>query len=188
MYAHLLLDVCIGVGEQTVVVRSSCTAADEPSTLQLDDDVIPARSGSIEQDLYRQDPAHREDGAALCPETAETVDGGPTGHEGEFSGTYWLLRRLGNRWTIPILSALRKGPVRFARLKRALDSVSQRMLTLSLRRLEHDGLIYREEISGQPPQVRYGLAPLGLALVERLDDFDRWLAAHAAIAHPPLRN
>lgn len=187
MYAHLLMAVRIGVGEQTVVVRSSCTAADEPNTLQLDGDAHPARSGSIEQDLY-QDHAHHEEMAALCLEKAETGEACPNGHEGEFSGTYWLLRRLGNRWTMPILSALRQGPVRFARLKRALDSVSQRMLTLSLRRLEHDGLIYREEIAGQPPQVRYGLAPLGTALVERLDDFDRWLAAQGKSSHPPVQN
>lgn len=88
-----------------------------------------------------------------------------------------LMRRLGHRWTFPTIRALRHGPMRFARLKRALDPVSQRMLTLTLRKLERDELVYREEIVGQPSQVTYGLTPLGVALVDRLTEFEAWLAA-----------
>lgn len=67
--------------------------------------------------------------------------------------------------------------MRFAKLKRTLDPVSQRMLSLSLRKLERDDLVYREESAGQPPQVTYGLTPLGVALVDRLTEFEAWLAA-----------
>lgn len=159
--------------------RSSCgVAADEPNASRLGE-TIPARFGSEEQGFFHQQTDHPVAGSGSNEDVADGA------HETEFCGTYWLLRRLGNRWTIPILSALRQGPVRFAKLKRALNSVSQRMLTLTLRRLEHDGLIYREEIPGQTPQVRYSLAPLGVALVERLDDFERWLAAQGQIPHPP---
>lgn len=94
-----------------------------------------------------------------------------------FNRAYQLLRRLGNRWTFPILGMLRREPMRFARLKRSLEPVSQRMLTLSLRRLERDALVYRQEVPGQPPQVTYGLTPLGIALVARINDFEAWLAA-----------
>lgn len=88
------------------------------------------------------------------------------------------MRRLGGRWTFPTIGALRHGPMRFARLKRALDPVSQRMLTLTLRMLERDELVYREEVACQPPQVTYGLTPFGVALVDRLTEFEAWLAAH----------
>ncbi len=107
-----------------------------------------------------------------------------SGQAGEFSGVHWLLRRLGNRWTFPIIDTLRHGPMRFAKLKRALDPVSQRMLTLSLRKLEQDDLIYRQEIAGQPPQVTYGLTSLGIALVDRLTEFDAWLAAYQQLLVP----
>lgn len=98
-----------------------------------------------------------------------------------FDRAYRLLQRLGNRWTFPILGMLRHQPMRFAKLKRSLEPVSQRMLTLSLRRLERDNLVYREEKPGQPPQVTYGLTPLGVALVDRLKDFEAWLRAHDSV-------
>jgi DNA-binding HxlR family transcriptional regulator len=99
-----------------------------------------------------------------------------------FNATYGLMRRLGNRWTVPILLALRCEPLRFAKLKRTLDPVSQRMLTLSLRRMEQDDLVCRTELPGQPPPVTYGLTPLAAELVERLEEVEACLAAHR-IAH-----
>jgi DNA-binding HxlR family transcriptional regulator len=103
----------------------------------------------------------------------------------DFSQAYWLMRRLGNRWTFPILGMLRREPMRFAKLKRSLEPVSQRMLTLSLRRLERDNLVYRQELPGQPPQVTYGLTPLGAALIGRLKDFEAWLSAHSELRRTP---
>jgi DNA-binding HxlR family transcriptional regulator len=107
--------------------------------------------------------------------------------EDSFERAYRLLQRLGNRWTFPILGMLRRQPMRFAKLKRSLEPVSQRMLTLSLRRLERDALVYREEKPGQPPQVTYGLTPLGMALVGRLKDFEAWLRAHPTPCSPRPR-
>lgn len=107
----------------------------------------------------------------------------PTASDG-FERAYRLLQRLGNRWTFPILGMLRCHPMRFAKLKRSLEPVSQRMLTLSLRRLERDNLVYRQEKPGQPPQVTYGLTPLGMALIGRLRDFEAWLKAHDALIGP----
>lgn len=100
----------------------------------------------------------------------------PPRHD-SLGGTYWLMRRLGNRWTVPILLALRHESLRFAKLKRTLDPVSQRMLTLTLRRMEQDELVYRTELPGQPPPVTYGLTPLAAALVERLEELEACLAA-----------
>lgn len=91
---------------------------------------------------------------------------------------HWLVRQLGSRWTFAILEALRCEPLRFAKLKRSLGSISQRMLTLSLRKLERDGLVHREEIGGQPPQVSYELTPLGASLLTQLAVLDCWLEAN----------
>lgn len=123
------------------------------------------------------------------PEIVEAISPAfACGPIGNFSGIQWLLRQLGNRWSFPILGALHHGPMRFAKLKRALDPVSQRMLTLSLRKLERDDLVYREEVAGQPPQVTYGLTPLGIALVQRLSDFESWLARNRQMLGGERRN
>jgi DNA-binding HxlR family transcriptional regulator len=106
----------------------------------------------------------------------------------DFGRAYRLLQRLANRWTFPILGRLQHQPMRFAKLKRSLQPISQRMLTLSLRHLERDGLVYRQEIPGQPPQVTYGLTPLGIALVTRLQDFELWLRAHEKLRAPPPKD
>jgi DNA-binding HxlR family transcriptional regulator len=95
-----------------------------------------------------------------------------------FKFTHWLVQRLGDRWTFPILVVLRRSPMRFAKLKRALGPVSQRMLTFSLKKLERDGLIHREERPGVPPQVSYRLTALGVSLVDRLATFNSWLEDH----------
>jgi len=92
--------------------------------------------------------------------------------------TQRIARHLGNRWTRPILEALQAGPLRFSEIKRASAPVSQRMLTLSLRKLEKDGLIFRTVSCDKPPQVTYGLTTFGTALADRLVDFDRWVRGY----------
>lgn len=117
-----------------------------------------------------------------APEITELTIGLPVRMEAvgsagrpEVGTTPWLVRQLGNRWTFPVLNALGRSPLRFAKLKRALEPVSQRMLTLSLRKLERDGLVHREEVPGQPPQVTYELTPLGISLLAPLTVLDHWL-------------
>jgi len=85
-----------------------------------------------------------------------------------------MIRRLGERWTIPILVALRGGGLRFAGVKKSLGGVSHRMLVRSLKNLERDGLVSRFEITGTPPQVSYSLTRLGEALLEEVDALLRW--------------
>ncbi len=103
-------------------------------------------------------------------------------------GIHWLMRRLGNRWTFPILDVLRHGPMRFASLKRTLDPVSQRMLTLSLRNLEQDGLVYRQKMPVMPLQVAYGLTPAGVVLVGRLEEFEAWMVSYKPTPEPPTQD
>src|SRR5215471_18314643 len=68
-----------------------------------------------------------------------------------------LLGRVGDKWTVLVVSTLGPGPQRFNELKRALGSISQRMLTLTLRSLERDGLVTRTVFATVPPRVDYEL-------------------------------
>ncbi|MBV9262240.1 MAG: helix-turn-helix transcriptional regulator, partial [Pseudolabrys sp.] len=68
-----------------------------------------------------------------------------------------VLARVGDKWTVLVVSALGEGPKRFNELRRALGSISQRMLTLTLRSLERDGLVTRTVFPTIPPRVDYEL-------------------------------
>jgi DNA-binding HxlR family transcriptional regulator len=72
-----------------------------------------------------------------------------------------VLDRLGERWTVMAVAELAQGPQRFRQLERALDGISQRMLTLTVRRLERDGMVSRTVEPTIPPAVTYQLTPLG---------------------------
>lgn len=74
-----------------------------------------------------------------------------------------VLARIGDRWSMLVVYALRDGPVRFNTLKRTLG-ISQRMLSLTLRHLERDGLVLRHHYPEIPPRVEYELTPLGHSL------------------------
>ena len=88
------------------------------------------------------------------------------------------LDRIGDRWSIYLVAQLREGPQRFNQLKRAVDGISQRMLTLTLRGLERDGLIKRTVFPTNSPQVEYELTALGTSLVEPITQLLNWAEAH----------
>src|SRR4051794_27719365 len=77
-----------------------------------------------------------------------------------------VLARIGDKWSVLIVSRLGNGPMRFNELKRDIGGISQRMLTLTLRGLERDGLITRTVFPTIPPRVDYALTPLGCSLLE----------------------
>src|ERR1700716_372782 len=77
-----------------------------------------------------------------------------------------VLSRVGDKWTVLVVSTLGDGPKRFNELRRALGSISQRMLTLTLRGLERDGLVTRTIFPTIPPRVEYELTRLGRSLLE----------------------
>src|SRR4249920_207727 len=76
-----------------------------------------------------------------------------------------VLARVGDKWTVLVVSMLGDGPRRFNELRRALGSISQRMLTLTLRGLERDGLVTRTVFPTIPPRVDYELTKLGRSLL-----------------------
>jgi DNA-binding HxlR family transcriptional regulator len=90
-----------------------------------------------------------------------------------------VLDRVGGRWSLLAISALRDGPQRFNVLQRHLG-VSQRMLTLTLRNLERDGLVLRHVTPGKVLRVDYALSPLGRTLLTPADALFDWADANRA--------
>lgn len=89
-----------------------------------------------------------------------------------------VLNRVGDKWSMLIVMLLGDGPMRFMELKRAIDGISQRMLTLSLRNLERDGLLTRHVTPSIPPRVDYELTELGRSLREPVQALGGWAMAH----------
>ena len=88
------------------------------------------------------------------------------------------LDRVGGKWSIGILVAAAKGPVRFTELERQVEGISRRMLTLTLRNLERDGLLYRRVYPTVPPKVEYTATPMALELYESLVALTDWAERH----------
>lgn len=89
-----------------------------------------------------------------------------------------ILNRIGDKWSVMVVGQLSRGTLRFNELRGAIGGISQRMLTLSLRNLERDGLVTRTVYPEIPPRVEYALTDLGRTLIEPLDTLWNWAAAH----------
>ena len=89
-----------------------------------------------------------------------------------------VLARVGDKWSVMIVSRLGNGSMRFSEIRRAIDGISQRMLTLNLRGLERDGLVTRTVTPSIPPRVDYELTDLGRSLLDPVSALGRWAIAH----------
>jgi DNA-binding HxlR family transcriptional regulator len=89
-----------------------------------------------------------------------------------------VLNRVGDKWSIQIVRSLGDGPRRFTDLRRSIEAISQRMLTLTLKGLERDGLVAREVFPTVPPSVEYSLTPLGRTLLEPVTALGRWATSN----------
>ena len=85
-----------------------------------------------------------------------------------------ILQRIGDKWSILIVMMLARGPQRFNELKRLVEGISQRMLTLNLRGLEREGLISRKIFPTIPPKVEYALTDLGQSLCIHVISLGQW--------------
>ncbi|MGX8013383.1 winged helix-turn-helix transcriptional regulator [Mesorhizobium sp. ORM8.1] len=85
-----------------------------------------------------------------------------------------VLDRIGDKWTIMVVGALSRGPMRFNALMRLIGGVSHRMLTLTLRGLERDGLLKRTAYPTIPPKVEYELTEMGHSLILPLEALSAW--------------
>ena len=89
-----------------------------------------------------------------------------------------VLARIGDKWSVLIVMLLIGRPHRFNELKREVGGISQRMLTLTLKGLERDGLVRRTVHHTVPPRVEYGLTPLGHSLAGPVRALGEWAKAH----------
>jgi DNA-binding HxlR family transcriptional regulator len=90
-----------------------------------------------------------------------------------------LLTRIGDKWSVYVIHVLGDaGTLRFNELRSRVEGVSQRMLTVTLRGLERDGLVTRTVYPEVPPRVEYALTPLGATLRELVRGLVRWSGAH----------
>jgi DNA-binding HxlR family transcriptional regulator len=116
-------------------------------------------------------------GATAAPETCE--------HTGSAAGAQactvrQVLDRVGSKWSIAIIVEASRGPVRFTELERNIEGISRRMLTLTLRNLERDGLLTRTVYPTVPPKVEYAATEMAHELYETLVTLTDWAERHRA--------
>jgi DNA-binding HxlR family transcriptional regulator len=89
-----------------------------------------------------------------------------------------VLNLVGDKWTVQVVVTLGAGPLRFGELKLRIERISQRMLTLTLRSLERDGLVTRTVTPTIPPRVDYELTKLGRTLLDPVRALAKWAGRH----------
>jgi len=89
-----------------------------------------------------------------------------------------ILNRIGDKWSVMVVGHLTRRTMRFNELRHSIGGISQRMLTLTLRNLERDGLVIRTVYPEIPPRVEYRLTELGRTLTDPLDTLWNWAAEH----------
>ena len=98
-----------------------------------------------------------------------------------------VLASVGGKWSILVIAALGRGPRRFNELKREVRGISQRMLTLTVRGLERDGLIKRTVTPIIPPRVDYALTDLGCSLLAPVSALGEWAVMNRAAVESARR-
>ena|SRR6266404_903842 len=89
-----------------------------------------------------------------------------------------ILDRIADKWSLLVICILADGVRRFSELRREIDGISQRMLTLTLRQLEREGLVDRKVFPVVPPRVDYKLTPLGSTLLDTIQSLVAWAGEH----------
>ncbi|MCK9899573.1 helix-turn-helix transcriptional regulator [Frankia sp. Cpl3] len=89
-----------------------------------------------------------------------------------------VLDRVAGKWSVLVIVAAAHGPVRFTELERSIEGISRRMLTLTLRNLERDGLLTRTVFPTVPPRVDYALTPMAQELHRSLLSLTDWAERH----------
>src|SRR5215217_4755609 len=133
---------------------------------------------------------HTTNGPRISPQGGTSMSPGsskparfavPTGHDPRSESCLAVrdvLTRVGDKWSVQVVGNLGDGPLRFSDLKRAIEGISQRMLTLTVRGLERDGLITRTVHPTVPPRVEYALTPLGRTLLGPVQVLGQWAVQH----------
>jgi DNA-binding HxlR family transcriptional regulator len=123
-----------------------------------------------------------EDGTSMSPGHTAVTGRPPTKvEETQACELRDLLDRLADKWSLLVVELLGEGTQRFSELRRDIDGISQRMLTLTLRRLERDGLVRRTVHPVVPPRVDYELTPHGAALLDAVVPLVAWTRENRAV-------
>jgi DNA-binding HxlR family transcriptional regulator len=99
-----------------------------------------------------------------------------------------VLSRVGDKWSLSVLGSLTQGRMRFSQLHAAVPGISQRMLTMTLRALERDGLVARFVQPTIPPRVDYELTERGWSMISALSSLGEWASANSADIQQSRRN
>jgi DNA-binding HxlR family transcriptional regulator len=136
----------------------------------------------VTSDDYVTGPGPAQGGTAMKPGHSHVpADGGSPDHRpADCARVAPVLSRIGDKWTVLVVIILGRGPMRFNALRREIGGISQRMLTLTLRSLERDGLLTRTVHPTVPPQVEYALTGLGRSLLVPVQAIRDWARAHAS--------
>ncbi len=118
-------------------------------------------------------------GTFLKPEHTRVPVPPPNAHlDSDCRGAASVLARVGDKWSVFVIMLLGNGPRRFNEIKRMIGGISQRMLTLTLRGLERDGLVTRTVFPTIPPRVDYELTDLGRGLSQPVIALGTWAIEH----------
>jgi DNA-binding HxlR family transcriptional regulator len=115
-----------------------------------------------------------QEGTILVPEHTKVTTVTHDPQSSDCRAVSQVLARVGDKWSVLIVSLLGEGPRRFNEIKRMVGGISQRMLTLTLRGLERDGLVTRTVFPTIPPRVDYELTDLGRSLRVPVDALGKW--------------
>jgi DNA-binding HxlR family transcriptional regulator len=121
---------------------------------------------------------HPQEGTTLIPSPIEVTDSAGAPLHGDCSKVSDILSRVGDKWSVLIIMMLSGGPQRFNALRRSISGISQRMLSLTLRGLERDGLVTRTVFPTVPPRVDYELTALGDSLRVSVQALGAWAFEH----------
>ena len=119
-----------------------------------------------------------EDGTSTRPRHMKGTTSLPRPKETATCELRDLLDRLADKWSLLVVELLGHRTLRFTELKHQIDGISQRMLTLTLRNLERDGLVTRTVYPVVPPRVDYELTPLGRSLLDAVQPLVEWARSH----------
>src|SRR5580698_768115 len=116
---------------------------------------------------------------AVC-EPSGTAGGEPSESAGEPSGcrAREVLQRVGDKWSMYVIDLLGQGTMRFTELHRGIDGITARMLTVTLRGLERDGIVTRTIHPVIPPRVEYALTAMGRTLLDTIGQLVAWADSH----------
>ena len=125
----------------------------------------------------------REPSGSVADPSGVACDSSATDDAGAASGPMTcrareVLQRVGDKWSVLVIDLLGQGTMRFSELHRAIDGITARMLTVTLRGLERDGIVTRTIHPVIPPRVEYALTPMGRTLLATIGQLVAWADSH----------